>query len=144
MLTRRFLPFNERIIRQASLIFLTPFTGKPEVMALMDPNQKLKKAPKFIRSKLYKYHFTTSKDAQDYWTREEEREYSPVMTIDDPPALKEYLNKIGILTPLKRQPSNTILTVPLQFLRIQANRVPHHILVWSISWIILPICMNLY
>ena len=113
-------------------------------MALMDPNQKLKKAPKFIRSKLYKYHFTSSlENSQDWWTRQEEREYSPVMTIDDPPALKEYLSKIGILTPLKRQPSNLILVQVLQFLRKQANRVPHHILVWSISWIILPIFMNL-
>ena len=113
-------------------------------MALMDPNQKLKKAPKFIRSKLYKYHFTSSlESSQDWWTRQEEREYSPVMTIDDPPALKEYLSKIGILTPLKRKPSNLILVQVLQFLRKQANQVPHHILVWSISWIILPIFMNL-
>ena len=110
-------------------------------MALMSPTQKLKKAPKFIRSKLYKYHFTKDSTSIDWWSRDSETEYSPVMTIDDPPALKDYLTKIGILSPLKNQPTNMIFVQLLQFLRKQTNQVPHHILVWSISWIIVPIIL---
>ena len=104
-------------------------------MSLLSPTEKFKKAPKFIRSKLYKYHF--SKDSKDWWTREEQSEYSPVMTIDDPPAFKNYLSQLGILSPIKTQPTNLILVQLLQFLRKQTNQVPHHILVWSISWIVL-------
>ena len=35
------------------------------------------KAPKFIRSKLYKYHFTTDISGVNWWTRSEIGEYSP-------------------------------------------------------------------
>lgn len=119
--------------------------NKPEVLALMDSSKNPfpKKPPVFIRSKLYKYHFTSNRDNMDWWTREEVGEYSPVISKDDPPAVKDYLVKIGTLSPLKQnqQPTNMILVKCLTFLRAQMNQIPHHYLVWSISWISLPILM---
>lgn len=109
----------------------------------MDPlkNPFSQKAPKFIRSKLYKYHFTTINDGtSDWWTREEVGEYSPILTKDDS-GLKDYLKKVGILVPLKaaQKSTNMILAQLLSYLRAQTCIVPHHVLVWSISWIVLPI-----
>jgi hypothetical protein len=62
-------------------------SDKPEVMALLDQtkNPFPQRPPKFIRSKLYKYHFTKSAEDTDWWTREEVGEYSPIFSKDDPP-----------------------------------------------------------
>ena len=88
------------------------------------------KAPKFIRSKLFKYHFTTDFSNKNWWTREEVGEYSPMITKDDPPAIKEYLTKIGILSPPKKsqKSTNNLLVKLLIYFR---NRIiqPHHYLV---------------
>jgi len=121
--------------------------NKPEVMALLDQtnNPFPQRPPKYIRSKLYKYHFTKSAEDTDWWTREEVGEYSPIFSKDDPPQVKNYLVQSGILTPLKKnqQPTNLILVKILSFLRTQANAIPHHYLVWSVSWIVLPIMFNI-
>ena len=62
-------------------------SDKPEVMALLDQtnNPFPQRPPKYIRSKLYKYHFTQSAEDTDWWTREEVGEYSPIFSKDDPP-----------------------------------------------------------
>ena len=81
-----------RFLMRVSYDF-TPINGKlyildkPEVMALLDQakNPFPQRPPKFIRSKLYKYHFTKSAEDTDWWTREEVGEYSPVFSKDDPP-----------------------------------------------------------
>ena len=113
--------------------------NKKEISTLLD-RKRSKIAPKFVRSKLYKYHFTE----ENWWTREEIGDYSPVISKDDPPAVQQYLEKIGILTPLKsnQKPTNLVLLRILTFLRKQATKIPHHYLVWSVSWIILPILCN--
>ena len=61
------------------LITISWFSGKPEVLALLDQanNPFPKRPPQYIRSKLYKYHFTKSEKDIDWWTREEVGEYSP-------------------------------------------------------------------
>ena len=88
------------------------------------------KAPKFLRSKLYNYHFTTDFYDSNWWNREEGEIYSPMISKDDPPAIKEYLTKIGILTPPKKsqKSSKNLLARLLKFLRAQIIH-PHHYLV---------------
>ena len=125
------------------------FPDKPEVIALLDQTNIPfpRRPPQFIRSKLYKYHFTKSgQDTKDWWTRKEVGEYSPVFSKEDPPAVKNYLVQSGILSPLKKNqhPTNLILVKVLSFLRTQANTIPHHYLVWSVSWIVLPILFNIH
>ena len=110
----------------------------------MDMKTNRKSAPKLIRSKLYKYHFTlTGSNSQDWWTRTEVGEYTPVMALDDPPQFGEYLTKIGILTPPKKsqKSTNRILAKFLQYLRSQTRQIPHHYIVWSLFWIFLPIVL---
>ena len=88
------------------------------------------KAPKFIRSKLYKYHFTTDFSGVNWWTRREVGEYSPPISKTNAPAVKEYLTNIGILTPPKenQKSTNNFLAKILKFLRTQLIQ-PHHYLV---------------
>ena len=130
-----------------SLGFWIYFPDKPEVLALLDQDKNPfpKKAPHFIRSKLFKYHFTGPNEKSDWWTRDEAEaiEYSPPVSKDDPPAIKEYLEQVGITTPLRKNqhPTNFILVKILTFLRSQTTLIPHHYLVWSVSWIALPILM---
>lgn len=88
------------------------------------------KAPKFIRSKLYKYHFTTDISGVNWWKRNEVGEYSPPISKANTPAVKEYLKNIGILTPPKenQKSTNNLFSKILKFLRTQIIQ-PHHYLV---------------
>ena len=75
--------------------------------------------------------------------REEEGEYSPIFSKDNP-SIRDYLKSIGVLVPLSKsqQPSNQILAKLLQFLRTQCSQLPHEYIVWSVSWILVPILMS--
>ena len=122
--------------------FFLLLADKKEVLMLMDYHKNAFKVrpPKFLRSKLYHYHFTTSGD-KDWWTRELKAEYSPAISLNDHSGVADFLKKIGILVPVKpgQKTTNLMLGKPLKFLRDQAKFIPHHYLVWSISWIVVPL-----
>ena len=96
----------------------------------MSKNPFPKRAPKFLRSKKYHYHFTTDFSQPNWWTREEVGEYSPMISKDDPPAIREYLTNIGILKPPSKsqKSTNKYLAKSLKFLRSQIIQ-PHHYIV---------------
>ncbi len=120
-------------------------SDKKDVLKLMDYKRIpfKKKPPKFVRSKLYHYHFTIQEEPENWWYREEKAEYSPIISLNDPPGVQDYLKKIGILVPVQKsqKSTNVLLSSGLKFLRAQAANVPHHYLVWSISWMAVPILM---
>ncbi|KAL3842617.1 hypothetical protein ACJMK2_020610 [Sinanodonta woodiana] len=71
------------------------FVNQPEVLQLMGQNPFHDKPPKFIRAKLYHYHFTDSSTGpgRAWWWREEKGEYLPTITKDQADfvrALKHY------------------------------------------------------
>ena len=113
-----------------NVIFL--FLDEKNVLKLMDmsKNPFPKRAPKFLRSKKYHYHFTTDFSQPNWWTREEVGEYSPMISKDDPPAIREYLTNIGILKPPSKsqKSTNKYLAKFLKFLRSQIIQ-PHHYIV---------------
>ncbi|XP_048727876.2 lipase maturation factor 2-like isoform X1 [Ostrea edulis] len=77
-------------------------TGQREVLDLIQHNPFPDKPPRFIRAKLYHYHFTgqTPKDKwyskKDWWVREEKNEYFPALEKDNE-SLIDYLRRSKIL-----------------------------------------------
>ncbi|XP_078333474.1 lipase maturation factor 2-like isoform X2 [Crassostrea virginica] len=77
-------------------------TGQREVLDLIQHNPFPDKPPKFIRAKLYHYHFTgqTKKDKwyskKNWWVREEKSEYFPALEKDNT-SLKDYLKRTGLV-----------------------------------------------
>lgn len=106
--------------------------NEKDVLKLLDSSKNPfpKRAPKFLRSKLYKYHFSTEFSQPNWWTRELVGEYSPMISKDDPPAIREYLKSIGILNPPHKNQKSTNKTLArfLKYLRTQTIQ-PHHYLV---------------
>ena len=79
-----------------SLVFRL-LEGRQEVLELLhmeSPFINRQKPPKFIRAKLYKYHFTES--GPDWWRREEQGEYLPELSLDND-QLKDILKSQGII-----------------------------------------------
>ncbi len=59
--------------------------GSPEVLALLESNPFPDKPPRYIRSRLYDYHFTdweTRNETGAWWRREPLGLYSPVLSLD--------------------------------------------------------------
>lgn len=65
-------------------------TGQEEVLALIDGNPFPDNPPKYVRAKLYHYHYTSSNkksrrySVDDWWTRVEKSEYIPALSKDTP------------------------------------------------------------
>ncbi|XP_062591201.1 lipase maturation factor 2-like isoform X1 [Saccostrea cucullata] len=81
--------------------------GQQEVLDLVQHNPFPQKPPKFIRAKLYHYHFTgqTPKDKgyskKNWWVREEKSEYFPALEKDNT-SLIDYLKRSGMLKSTKK------------------------------------------
>jgi len=54
--------------------------GEPSVLKLLESNPFPKAPPKFIRARLYLYHFTKWGE-KGWWTREDRGEYFPVVSL---------------------------------------------------------------
>lgn len=83
-------------------------TGQREVLELIQYNPFPNKPPKFIRAKLYHYHFTgqTKKDKwyskKNWWVREEKSEYFPALEKDNS-SLLDYLKRTGLVKNEKKE-----------------------------------------
>ncbi len=53
----------------------------------------------------------------------------------------QYLEQVGILSSVKTVPKTRlkVIRTTLKFLRDQSAKVEPHILVWSLSWLVLPL-----
>ncbi len=59
--------------------------GSPTVLALLDKNPFPENPPRYVRARLYQYHFTdwkTRRETGAWWTRTLEREYTPTISLD--------------------------------------------------------------
>jgi len=112
--------------------------GSTEVLKLMDPESPFanRHPPKFIRAKLYKYHFT--QEGQDWWTRKEHGEYLPIFTKDHKP-LVDFLTSQGILGKEPEKESSHLVSVLLGAVRHLSTLAPPHIQIWSYAWLALPL-----
>ena len=97
-----------------------------------------KSAPKFVRMKLYKYHFTGStnqiipKNSVDWWSREFVSEYLPPLSLDREADIKQILDQMGIDTSPKNYNDN-LLRKTLDYIRTKVLLIEPHILVWTVS-----------
>jgi hypothetical protein len=60
--------------------------GRPEVLALIEKNPFPERPPKFIRARLYDYHFTTPAERRangTWWHREYKGEYCPTLSLPE-------------------------------------------------------------
>jgi hypothetical protein len=112
--------------------------GQPEVLKLLDPASPFvsRKPPQYIRAKLYKYHFTSG--GQDWWVREEQGEYLPILTRDHKPVV-DFLTNQGILGTVADTKEARVITTVLDSVRTLSTLAPPHIQIWSYAWVLLPI-----
>lgn len=88
-------------------------TGQPEVLELIRHNPFPHAPPKYLRAKLYHYHYTSPKQMSvrysevDWWARENITEYLPILVENDQ-GLNEWLLENGIFQPIKAVPSNLL------------------------------------
>eukprot|EP00092_Neocalanus_flemingeri_P022033 GFUD01023898.1.p1 GENE.GFUD01023898.1~~GFUD01023898.1.p1 ORF type:complete len:639 (+),score=170.92 GFUD01023898.1:81-1997(+) len=110
--------------------------GRPEVLQLLDPESPFanRNPPKYIRAKLYKYHFTQG--GKDWWSREEQGEYMPILTKDHKPLI-DFLTNQGILG-LTPEKTSVVATKLLDSVRSMTTLAPPHIQIWSYAWVVLP------
>lgn len=60
--------------------------GAPEVLALLAKNPFPEHPPKYIRARMYDYHFTdleTKRETGNWWRRDGEREYLPAVSLEN-------------------------------------------------------------
>jgi hypothetical protein len=60
--------------------------GSPEVLALLAKNPFPDQPPKYIRARMYDYHFTdpkTRRETGNWWSRDGEREYLPAVSLEN-------------------------------------------------------------
>ncbi|KAK3591845.1 hypothetical protein CHS0354_005041 [Potamilus streckersoni] len=97
------------------------FVNQPEVLQLMDRNPFHDKPPKFIRAKLYHYHFTdpNTGPGRDWWWREEKGEYLPAITKDQADFVKilKHYGFIDSKNEKKKSASESITSLLLTWLR---------------------------
>ena len=111
-----------------------------------------RRPPKFIRGKMYKYHFETEK-TNNWWRREYQvwvspqefsllrssrlqGEYLPVLSADND-QLVTFLTNQGYIGPETDQSEN-VLTILLAAVRSVCRTVPPHIQIWTYAWLCLP------
>jgi len=120
--------------------------GRPEVLQLLHPDTPFSsKPPKFIRAQLYIYEFTEagSSPAAAWWTRRLDREYLPVVSLQD--GLKEMLIQNGIIgtDKTKTVPGTGTLPDLLSAFRKISDGYPPHLQLWSFAWLALPLFKQL-
>jgi len=70
---------------------------QPEVVSLLDSLYPFSKSPpKYVRATLYHYHYTKPSEVKDYWKREKQGSYFPIVDVNDP-GLNSYLRQAGLL-----------------------------------------------
>ena len=108
--------------------------GRPEVLELLDPESPFqgRRPPKFIRAKLYKYHFAED----DWWRREEVGEYLPVLTLDNP-QLISIMRDQGVLGHSVQELRSSVLTMIRDLSKLSSTEVQ----IWSYAWISLPLLL---
>ena len=117
--------------------------GREEVLDLLDPSSHYigRKPPKFIRAKLYKYHFTDVGEA-GWWKREEQGEYLPMLTVDND-QLVNVMTNMGVISSKTETVEHNSVTVVIEqilsFLRNVSKLSPAEIQIWSYSWLSLPL-----
>jgi len=116
--------------------------GEPTVLDLLHPSSPfVDTPPKYLRAKIYKYHFTGQ--GSDWWTRDDEKEYLPVLDKGNK-QLKHILESQGrINLPKERRVQafqKSLFKKILVFIRnLVKSGPPDHIQIWSFSWLALPI-----
>jgi len=117
--------------------------GRKEVLDLLDPSTRYsnRKPPKFIRAKLYKYHFAES-ETGNWWKREEQGEYLPILTVDNS-QLVDILKNQGVIGPEDgaKDSSPSVIVDILKFLRNLSKQAPAELQIWSYSWLALSMFM---
>lgn len=115
--------------------------GRQEVLDLLNPASPFTTSPpKYLRAKLYKYHYTP-KNSQAWWWREEQGEYLPILTRDHRP-LKEMLTSQGLLDLPRQKEANSKSFISQQLAGMRKMvrlGPPDHIQIWSFAWLTLPI-----
>ena len=110
------------------------------------------KPPKFIRMQLYHYHFTGAtnkiapKNNRDWWSRKFSDEYLPAISLEQEADIVKILNQMGVVTSPKKSKVKGIASVLkhyLDYIRGVALNVEPHILVWSVSFPLLPIILSI-
>ena len=110
------------------------------------------KPPKFIRMQLYHYHFTGAtnnivpQNDLDWWSRELKGEYLPAISLEQEADIVKILNQMGVVTsPKKSEVKGTASVIKhyLDYIRNVVLNVEPHILVWSVSFPVLPIILSI-
>jgi len=115
--------------------------GEGDVLRLLDSNTPFRdKPPQFIRAKLYKYTFTGWGSA-DWWVRTFEREYLPVLSLND--KLDQVLTENGIIGS-KSTPGTGVIPDLLKLLRGLSDQFPPHLQIWSFAWLALPLIKPMF
>ena len=96
--------------------------------------------PKFIRGKLYKYHFETDNPAK-WWRREYQGEYLPALAADNEQLLT-FLTHQGYIGEVEEHQPSTLAAV-LAAIRALTRTVPPHVQIWSYAWLCLPPILSL-
>ena len=104
--------------------------------------------PRYVRAKLYHYHFTSNFTAPDWWRRELKQEYFPVMDLKEGgKSLRDFLGQQGVLnadgSEVVDASKNVELARGLDAVRAALTRVPDHLLVQSLMWAGLPMLLAL-
>ncbi|CAG2111519.1 unnamed protein product [Medioppia subpectinata] len=106
-------------------------TAQPEVLDLLDKSQlPFKKAPKFVRIRLFTYRYT-GKNAKNWWRREDEREYVPPVSIE---SLAKYIKANGIETSptIDLSDKHPFVTKTLSSVRRLCTQLPANSFIYSL------------
>ena len=94
-------------------------------------------SPRYIRARQYKYLYT--QEGKDWWVREDQGEYLPILTRDYKPLL-DVLQSQGIIRAEERDKRDTesLIPVVLDKIRKLTELYPPHIQIWSYAWLAVP------
>ncbi|XP_071830749.1 lipase maturation factor 2-like [Apostichopus japonicus] len=117
-------------------------TNQEEVLDLIDHNPFPKSPPKFIRAKLYHYHFTSwSKNSKNWWRRKEVETYLSPVTKESQ-AITSFVQSSGLTYMSKIPPSALQSTIMNKGVEIKKENwrlftlvsVNHKTLFWKFKW----------
>lgn len=108
-------------------------TKEPNVLRLFGVKGQLQPAPRFVRSKLYRFAFTPNAiKTQKYWKRTYIGEHLPTVSLDDP-ILTSTLNNLRYpQTKLATKNENQVLKNILDIIRQQMQILQPHVAVFSV------------
>ncbi|XP_074660631.1 lipase maturation factor 2-like isoform X2 [Tubulanus polymorphus] len=104
-------------------------TGQKEVIELLEKNPFPNKPPIYMKATLYKYHYTRY-DRQhkwhsqvDWWVREKESDYIPILTKDEPTMLQYLRHEKIIQDEPRRKFSANLLSVGVKHIRSHVGQM---------------------